>query len=273
MSSAQSRFASDMMAEALLASWRFGKRQLQLDYRHLFRRLVIGSDLTRSIEIGAFDAGFSHWLKRVRPGISALTYKANPHVVEEYGPAAQEAGVDHRHGCVADQNGIVTLGIPRDFRGSPRDRVNQMSSLLSGVHSDQVEDVVVPSVRLDQDIDLAPVDRLVLWIDVEGALARVLPDTGQDLSRTALVNIEVERNAIWEGQWLDTDAASFLMDRGFLFLARDQQSPHQCNCTFALPDIFDLTGATRVLKNFHSASFTNIEAGLQYAHDAAQGAQ
>lgn len=271
MPNTQFRISSDMMLASLIGSRAFGQRQVQLDYHHLFRRLVLRAGISHSAEIGAFEGGFSCWLKGKQPGVSAIAYEANPYVAERFAPRCKAAGVDYRHACVSEEMGEVTLSIPRDFRGRGRDRVNQMSSLLSNKDASEIEDVRVPSVRLDQDLALTADDRTVMWIDVEGALGRVLPHTTEVLKRTVLVNVEVESRAIWDGQWLDDDVASFMADQGFVFIARDAQAAYQYNCIFAHEALFDFDAARPVLRRFHSGGFPSIKANLEAEQDRTGG--
>jgi len=220
------------------------------NYGVLFTNLADMAGITKSVEIGAFEAGFSMARKRKYPDLPAIAFEANPYVAEKFGPGCIAAGVDYRHRCVADKDGVLEIMIPRDFRGGARPQVNQMSSIRGNLSTVNSETVEVRSVVLDKAIDLKVDDTLLLWIDVEGALDKVLPHSKKALEQTALINIEVEARAIWDGQWLDSAVGAFLSEQGFVFVARDMQSINQYNCIFANPAMFDLAGARSTLANY-----------------------
>ena len=92
-------------------------------------------------------------------------------------------------------------------------------------------------MRLDDYLTPRPDDRLVAWVDVEGATEIVLGNGPEVLSQTALVYIEVEREAKWDQQWLDVDVARYLAELGFVPIARDNQRRHQYNVIFASAEL------------------------------------
>jgi hypothetical protein len=87
----------------------------------------------------------------------------------------------------------------------------------------------VPGVGLDDAVPLAADDRLVAWIDVEGALGSVLPGCGETLRRAAAVYVEVEAEPIWDGQWLDVDVLEWFAGIDLVPLLRDRQRREQYN--------------------------------------------
>jgi hypothetical protein len=120
-----------------------------------------------------------------------------------------------------------------------------MASL--GVHtkaSGQVE-VTVPSVRLADFLSLADDERMVAWIDVEGANGPVLESSAEVLDRLDAAYVEVELEETWEGQWLDTDVAVFLKGHGLVPVARDVKRPHQYNVVFVRDRLLDDDATTR----------------------------
>ena len=139
------------------------------------------------------------------------------------------AGVEYLNLAIGPENGPVTLHVPRDFDGRARDPVNRMASLGSNLRSEEEVAVEVPGVRLDDAVPLAAADRMVAWIDVEGALGAVLPGSRETLARAAAIYVEVEAEPIWDGQWLDRDVLEWFDGIGMVPLLRDRQRREQYN--------------------------------------------
>lgn len=207
--------------------------------RSLFYDLMRSADLTKCIEIGAYEASFSRVCKNEFPDTKVIAYEANPYVYERFGDNLQKGGVDYRFACVAGENGKQTFTVPKDFRGSERNMDNQMASLMTNIHTEENETFDVDSVRLDDDIDLQDNDKLALWVDVEGATKYVFSGALKSLEKTPLIYIEVESRPIWDGQWLDTDVYQFLSARGFVPVARDSQRIHQFNYIYINSNLLD----------------------------------
>ena len=183
--------------------------QLQRRVRTALRSLARLADPTLTLEIGAFEANPLVWAHH-RDEVTAL-------------------GVEYLNLAIGPANGPVTLNVPRDFDGRARDPVNRMASLGSNLRSAEEVAVEVPGVRLDDAVPLTADDRLVAWIDVEGALGAVLPGCSATLGRAAAVYVEVEAEAIWDGQWLDRDVLDWFAEVGLVPLLRDRQRREQYN--------------------------------------------
>lgn len=244
---------SGLQAELLKASDRdSGKIGQQL--RFIFDKMIESADVNRAIEVGAYEASFSKKFKRRYPDANVIAYEANPHVFNRFKGNVESAGVDYRHLCVGPENGELTISIPRDFRGSARPADNQMASLMSNLHSDESEDVVVRCVRLDDDVKPAEGDRIALWVDVEGATSQVFGAATQTLERTALVLVEVESRPIWDGQWLAHDVNRFMESHGFVPIARDIQRVHQFNFIYANPAMVDVPKFIKLVARYLSGT-------------------
>lgn len=216
---------------------RFRRDPLGRRVQGLYRDLCLRVRPTIGLEIGAHEATFSAWLKEASPTTRCLAFEANPYVAEKHRDRVLATGVEYRHLAVGPTNGPAQLVIPTSVRQKERKLTNRMASLSLHTESDSAETVEVESVRLDDFLTLAPDDRLVAWIDVEGATEIVLGSGPGVLRRTSLIYIEVEREAKWHDQWLDVDVARHLAGLGFVPIARDAQSPHQYNVIFASGDL------------------------------------
>ena len=203
--------------------------QLQRRVRTAFRSLARLTDPTLTLEIGAFEAGFSRWVRRELPEARAVAFEANPLVWAHHRDEVTALGVEYLNLAIGPENGPVTLNVPRDFDGRARDPVNRMASLGSNLRSEEQVAVEVPGVRLDDAVPLGEDDRLVAWIDVEGALGAVLPASSATLRRAAAVYVEVEAEPMWDGQWLDRDVLEWFEGIGMVPLLRDRQRREQYN--------------------------------------------
>lgn len=203
-----------------------------------FRQLCLRIEPTVVLEIGAHEATFSRWAAEHLPDAEVRAFEANPHVHEKY--AAELAGtrVDYRNLAVGPVNGEVRLNVPTEVWGRKRELSNRMASLSANTDARDEVQVAVQSVRLEDHLTLAADDRVVAWIDVEGANEIVLTGSGAVLDRSRALFVEVESEPIWEGQWLDVDVAQYLRGHGLLPVARDNFKPHrhQYNVLFARPE-------------------------------------
>ncbi len=207
--------------------------------KELFHALCLRVQPTIGLEIGAHEASFSSWLKEASPATRCLAFEANPYVFEKHVDRLTGAGVEYLNQAVGPTNGPVELVIPTSVRHKDRKLTNRMASLKQHTETDSAQTVQVESVRLDDFLTPGPEDRLVAWIDVEGATEIVLGSGPEVLSRTSLVYIEVEREAKWDDQWLDVDVARHLAGLGFAPIARDAQRRHQYNVIFASAELAD----------------------------------
>lgn len=223
--------SSDALERALRGADEAGlsPAQLQRRVRTAFRTIARQTHPTLTLEIGAFEAGFSRWVRRELPGARAVAFEANPLVWAHHRDEVTALGVEYLNLAIGPENGPVTLNVPRDFDGRARDPVNRMASLGSNLRSEEQVAVEVPGVRLDDAVPLATDDRLVAWIDVEGALGAVLPASSATLGRAAAVYVEVEAEPMWDGQWLDRDVLEWFDGIGLVPLLRDRQRREQYN--------------------------------------------
>lgn len=238
--------------QAFARTWAAAARQSGTDHAEMqqrlvkyFRRLCRRIEPAVALEIGAHEASFSRWAASELPGTRVLAFEANPHVHAKFADKLAETRVDYRNVAVGPVNADVQLNVPLEVRGKPRSLTSRMASLaVHTLASDQVQ-VTVPGVRLDDDLALGPDDRVVAWIDVEGANEVVLQSGPSVLDQTDAIYIEVEWEPTWEGQWLDGDVAVHLRRHGLVPVARDIQRRHQYNVVFVRAGLVDDLTTTR----------------------------
>ncbi|HEX6151647.1 FkbM family methyltransferase [Nocardioides sp.] len=209
-----------------------GKPRLQQRVLDYFRWLCRRIQPAVVLEIGAHEASFSRWASKALPRARVEAFEANPHVHAKYVREVTRAGVAYLNLAVAPMTGEIELNLPLEISGQPRALDSRMASIAVHRETGDSVTVTVPSVRLDDHVTLAEGERVVAWIDVEGANDAVLRSGPQVLDRLDAVHIEVEGEPTWEGQWLDTDVAHHLAGHGLVPVARDLQKPYQYNVVY-----------------------------------------
>lgn len=202
-----------------------------------FKKIATRVDATVTLEIGAFEASFSRWARQHLPDARVLAFEANPFVHEHFRDEVTGAGVDYINACICPKAGPVVLNVPRDFRSYQFEKVNQMASLSMNADTEVQEQIEVPGLALDDAVELGPDDRVVAWIDVEGALEQVLAGSLHTLSRASAAYVEVESRPIWHGQWLDVDVVAWFAGIGMVPVLRDLQRSDQYNVLFLAEEL------------------------------------
>lgn len=229
MSDASYQYTSNLLVATASAA-HVRARALNKRVRKTFLDLTARVQPTLTLEVGAFEADFSLWARKRLPEARVMAFEANPHAYELFREKVTAAGVEYVNACVGPETGTVTINVPRDFKGKQFELgMNQMASLRTSLVTEEHEQVEVPSVRLDDTVAIGPDDRLVAWIDVEGALEQVLPGCRETLSRASVAFVEVEDEPIWDGQWLDLDVVRWFDEIGMVPILRDMQRPGQYN--------------------------------------------
>ena len=224
---------------AFSRTWAATVRQCGVPLERVEDRVVqLFHDLCRRIapavvlEVGAHEASFSRWAAAELTGARVLAFEANPHVHEKFAGRLAGTGVEYANLAVSSVAGPVVLHLPTEVAGRSRRLTSRMASLAQHTRATDETTVSVPSVRLDDHVALGEGDRVVAWIDVEGANETVLGSGRRILDRTDAVYIEVEHETTWHGQWLDSDVALCLREHGLVPLARDLKRTHQHNVLF-----------------------------------------
>lgn len=229
-------------------------RELKGRVRRTFRRLCRSVEPTLSVEVGAHEAEFSRRIKQDMPSLRAVAFEANPYVHEKYRDELTTRDVEYVYSAVSQTTGSVTLTIPLTVADQERSLDGHSASLNSRLEVSRSEQVEVPSTPLDAYLPVGEGDRVVAWIDVEGANGPVLESGRALLSRAQLVYIEVESDAVWEGQWIDTDVARFFAELGMVPLFRDIQRDFQHNVVYAAPELASTRPMARTINNLFSPS-------------------
>ncbi|OOV08755.1 hypothetical protein RF819_20580 [Rhodoferax fermentans] len=192
-------------------------------------------------EIGAFDAKFSREAKIKLPDCSFCAFEANPYNFNLFKGAVEEDGVDCIHLAIGDSAGKIKFNLQKSVNGQSVHAVRGNNSILKRVRDNvDYEEIEVPVNTIDNLFfdAVMPDESLAIWIDVEGYAHEVLSGAVKILGRTSMVFVEVESQSYWKNQRLDVDVIEFMMNNGFVPVARDFEYEGQYNLIFLKRDIF-----------------------------------
>ncbi|MCX5681352.1 MAG: FkbM family methyltransferase [Candidatus Omnitrophica bacterium] len=101
-------------------------------------------------------------------------------------------------------------------------------------------------------------DKIALWIDVEGAGYEVLEGMSGIQKNVSLIHIEVETKTFWKGQRLKPEVESLLDSMGFRFLGRGMPE-EQHDLVYINKKIFDRSPLRFRWITFVSFVFTYLQ--------------
>ena len=111
----------DKLLETILTNTKRDSEQVGEHLRKLFFDLMRSADITKCVEIGAYEATFSRVCRNEYPNLDVIAYEANPYVFERFGENLKKGGVDYRFACVSAENGKQTFTCLLYTSPSPRD--------------------------------------------------------------------------------------------------------------------------------------------------------
>jgi FkbM family methyltransferase len=197
-----------------------------------FFNLIDEISPTCSFEIGAFSAEFSRELQSKRQAIKKYAFEANPYIYNHFLKEFLFTGIEYINKIVANKNGEIEFNIIKQINGVDITPIRGDNSILEKRFGDIVyEKVLVPSVILDdfaKENNLLN-EKIVMWIDVEGSVEQVLKGCENLLDSVVLIFIEVEEGPLWKDQWLEKDVFSFLTQKEFVLVDKDNENIRQYN--------------------------------------------
>lgn len=250
---------------AVLATYQFEKRfhraladragltvpQANDRVARMFVRLAAQLHASVVLEVGAGDASFSRRAKRLLPDARVIAFEADPAVYDEHSVQARADGVDYRRQAVAAMSGRTHLQFPHG--PDALDPVEPGSASLKRRRDASRHGLVeVESVRLDEAMADEPEGLVVLRLDVSGAYDEVFAGARRTLRRARAVCVEVTEEPRWEDEWTDSEVAAFLMQKGFVLVARDQAGPDRLNLVFVHRSVADRPAVARLAARVHA---------------------
>lgn len=198
-----------------------------LNTERLFPKLlqIFNPDLV--MDVGSMDATHSRRFRTVLPDARLIAFEANPNNYKAImaNPEVADARVQVEHQAVSNQNGSLTFHVeevPEDPNAVWRKGISSLHTRLT--NSKGMTEVEIPSVTLESFIgELSPDPEFVaIWMDVEGAAYEALEGLGRLAERVRLIHVEVETEAIWEGQKLKPEIVALVERMGYVVIARGE---------------------------------------------------
>lgn len=188
---------------------------------------------TIAIEVGAYDADFSKSISS--KNIKTYAFEASPYVYEKY--KNDMKNISYINKAVVNYDGYIEF----KFNGDqlPKENVSN-NSIKSRSIFEIVESAEVPCVSLNSYFSDLKDEKIVLWIDCEGANKEVLQGSSEILSMTDSIFIEVETYPFWTDIWLQTEVEEYLKGYGFVPLIEFYAYAHQKNVIFIKDKFKDL---------------------------------
>jgi FkbM family methyltransferase len=184
------------------------------------------------VEVGAFEATFSRAIKIQLPQARVVAFEANPHLFEYYRDQCTRDNVEVEYlwTAISDSVGELDFLIPTSIGGRPKRLDNSMGSLMfHQLPPAENATVRVPATSLDVFFGPPGEARSVAWIDVEGAVAKVIDGGTQFFKNTLAVFCEVETRQTWSGQLVDAQLFERFLDFDLVPVLRDCERSWQYN--------------------------------------------
>lgn len=172
-------------------------------------------------DIGCFNGDEIARFRSICPSSKCYAFEANVRNIHNYiWPRTDLSGVTIENLAIAEYDGEIEFNV-LEAEGEQEDwrrAAGSLSERTDGISGNKVR---INCSRLDTYFarELEQGATFLLWIDVEGALDRVLAGAPKVLSRTIALRAEVERHSFWAGQKLADDMHKAFTAAGFSLLA------------------------------------------------------
>lgn len=170
-------------------------------------------------DIGAFNGDESFRFATAMPDSSVVAFEASPRNYKQFYLDTERFAMVPNfhvlHRAIADYNGEITFNVLD--AGESSDWRRAANSILARTDNVTSTAVTVPCSTLDSCFGANVIKRntFALWIDVEGALDKVLAGATEVLKRTLFLRAEVEWKELWAGQMLAPQLKGLISDYGF----------------------------------------------------------
>jgi FkbM family methyltransferase len=199
--------------------------------RNAFDGILMATRPDIVCDVGSFDGADSARFSRIAPWSRLYAFEANnDNIVRFIKSRSDLERVTIENIAVCEVDGEITFHILVGEGDNKEPPIWQQAagSLHVRVNDIPSRPVTVPSVRLDTYFkrEIENKSTFILWIDVEGALDRVLAGAKKVLEQTILLRAEVEHREFWAGQMMADEVISLAEKAGFLLLC-DSWTPRE----------------------------------------------
>jgi FkbM family methyltransferase len=206
---------------------------LNMDLVNKFIKIQKILSPTTAIEIGAYDAEFSHMCVEQNICNNIHAFEASPYVYNNFKEHMNQ-NINYKNIAIGDYDGNILFQLKND--------IDFDIARSNSIHKNINKNVKYSYV----DVEISKIDTLFknddnicFWIDAEGANKEVLSGAINSLKRTQSILIETEQERLWENQWVHDDVADFLNKQNFTMVERVFQGKLQSNCIFIKNDLLD----------------------------------
>jgi FkbM family methyltransferase len=198
--------------------------------RDLFDRLLVAFNPNTICDVGAFNGDETFRFAATMPNADIFAFEASDlnfnQFWHENPRLKQYPKVTITQNAVTDYTGTVDFNVldAENHAGDWRRAANSLVPRVDGLKS---RTITVPCTTLDDFFGTRSInDRtFMMWIDVEGALDRVIGGSRHVLERTIGMRVEVEWKELWANQKLAGDVKAQLEAHGF-FVVGDTFIPN-----------------------------------------------
>ena len=203
-------------------------------------------------DIGAFNGDESYRIANLLPQAKICAFEASPRNFQQFfvENTRFEKIPNFRieHSAVSDMNGEISFNV-LDAGAEGSDWRRAANSILSRTDDIVGNSVTVNSITLDSYFGADRIDTnlFALWIDVEGALEKVLLGADHVLKRTLLIRTEVEWKELWTGQKLAPEMKALIESKGFMVFGDtfQQNAYDQSDVVFINKNVLNLLAGDR----------------------------
>lgn len=180
------------------------------------------------IEVGAFDAEFSHIILEKNLCEKIFAFEASPYVYNKFKNNINKK-INYLNLAISNYTGHIDFEV-QVGQFDPAECGNN-STLKRNEHK-QYNYIKVPCVKLDDYFQNEKFNNICLWIDAEGANREVLTGAEKILEKTQSIFIETEGREFWKNQWLHQDVTNYLISKNFELVKQSPTYEAQFNCIF-----------------------------------------
>ncbi|MCO8031127.1 FkbM family methyltransferase [Brevundimonas diminuta] len=194
------------------------RRDLRM--RSVFDALLIALQPRIVCDIGSYNGDEAARFRRILPEAHIFAFEGSIDNVERFmRPREDLQYVNIENVAVSDRDGEEVFHI---LEANPEGVDWRRMANSLNVRTDELpsREVRVRSVSLDSYFaaEIEAQDTFALWIDVEGALDKVLKGAEKVLSRAVVVKAEVERAEFWKQQKLVDEIVDLMEAGGFILI-------------------------------------------------------
>lgn len=249
---------------------RYWLNYFNAEYKKAFLKCCLDLPIDIVLEIGAHEAEFSRAYRQNNKQVRIFAFEANPFVYQFFLKRFNFADMDisYQNRAVSDNGGKLKFNAPYHAANGAMGAPKGIGSILPMIDSSEPYKVVeVEAITIDAIHALNRTRGLTaMHIDVEGAARQVLSGGREVFSseKIAIINMEMNSQEIWKGQWLDIEIYEFLANRNFELAFSNFEADKKWDACFIRRDLL----AGNVLKTIDAYFLKLRQANIHARYSA-----